>query len=163
MFEYDVQVPLDVEDLSPPQDRGTVTVYDVAFASPRGGRVSAFLVVPCEPADNALAGLLFPRDDYRQAGLNYFPINLEVRDSVKLLFVFSLVLYAASIALYFVGDYAWLYLVMANILGIGMVYAGFRLVRSHDSSDAWRLYRLSSFPYLGVLFLVMCLDIIIIA
>ena len=103
------------------------------------------------------------RDDYRQAGLNYFPINLEVRDSVKLLFVFSLVLYAVSIALYFIGDYAWLYLVLANILGIVMVYAGFRLARSHDSKDAWRLYRLSSFPYLGMLFLVMCLDIIIIS
>jgi heme o synthase len=99
------------------------------------------------------------RDDYRQAGLNYFPINLEVKDSIKVLLVFSLVLYAVSIAIYFVGNFSWLYLVFANILGIVMVFATVRLVFSRAAGDAWRLYRLSSFPYLGVIFLVMCLDI----
>ncbi len=99
------------------------------------------------------------REDYLQAGLNYFPISLEVKDSVKVLLVFSLVLYAASIALYFIGSFAWLYLVLANILGIVMVYAGSRLVITSAAKDAWRLYRLSAFPYLGLIFLVMCLDI----
>ena len=51
------------------------------------------------------------REDYLQAGLKYFPMSLEVKDSVKVLLVFSLVLYAASIALYFIGGFAWLYLV----------------------------------------------------
>jgi len=99
------------------------------------------------------------REDYRQAGLDYFPINLEVRHSVKILLVFSLLLYAASIALYFIGDFSWLYLALANILGIVMVYASCRLVVSGAAGDSWRLYRLSAFPYLGVIFLVMCLDI----
>ncbi len=99
------------------------------------------------------------REDYLQAGLSYFPISLEVKDSVKVLLAFSLVLYAASIALYFVGGFAWLYLVLANILGIVMVYAASRLVISDATKDAWRLYRLSTFPYLGLIFLVMCLDI----
>ena len=99
------------------------------------------------------------REDYLQAGLNYFPINIEVRDAVRVLLVFSLALYAASIALYFIGSFAWLYLALANILGIVMVYAGSRLVISHATQDAWRLYRLSAFPYLGLIFLVMCLDI----
>ena len=40
-----------------------------------------------------------------------------------------------------------------------MVFATARLVASHAARDAWRLYRLSSFPYLGAIFLVMCLDI----
>jgi len=99
------------------------------------------------------------RDEYLQAGLNYFPINLEVKDSVKVLLVFSIVLYAVSIALYFIGHFAWLYLTLANILGVVMVYAGSRLVIFHTAGDAWRLYKLSTFPYLGLIFLVMCLDI----
>ena len=99
------------------------------------------------------------REDYLRAGLSYFPINLEVKDSVKVLLAFSLVLYAVSIALYFAGGFAWLYLVLANILGIVMVYAVSRLVISDATKDAWRLYRLSAFPYLGLIFLVMCLDI----
>ncbi len=99
------------------------------------------------------------RDDYRRAGLDYFPINLEVRDSVKVLLVFAVALYAVSIALYFAGDFTWLYLALANILGIGMVLATARLLISRAAGDAWRLFRLSSFPYLGLVFLAMCLDI----
>ena len=99
------------------------------------------------------------RDDYKQAGINYFPINLDVKDLVKVLLAFAVMLYAASIALYFVGDFRWLYLMLANLLGMLMVYATSRLVFSPTAKDAWRLYRLSAFPYLGVIFLVMCLDI----
>jgi len=99
------------------------------------------------------------REDYLQAGLSYFPISCEVKNSVKVLLVFSLILYAASIALYFVGSFAWLYLALANLLGMMMVYASFRLVISGAAKDAWRLYKLSAFPYLGIIFFIMCLDI----
>ncbi len=99
------------------------------------------------------------REDYLQAGLSYFPISYEVRNSVKVLLVFSLVLYAVSITLYFIGSFSWLYLVLANLLGVIMVYSSSRLVISSATKNAWRLYRLSAFPYLGLIFLVMCLDI----
>jgi len=99
------------------------------------------------------------RDDYLGAGLDYFPMNVEVRESVKVLLIFSLVLYMTSIALYFIGSFGWLYLLLANLLGIMMVYASSRLVVSSASRDAWRLYKLSSFPYLGLIFSTMCLDI----
>ncbi len=99
------------------------------------------------------------RDDYLQAGLYYFPISYEVKNSVKILLVFSLLLYAVSVALYFVGGFGWLYLVAANLLGVMMVYASARLVISSAAKSAWRLYKLSAFPYLGIIFLVMCLDI----
>ncbi len=99
------------------------------------------------------------REDYLGAGLGYFPMNWEARQSVKVLLVFAIMLYMASIALYFAGGFAWLYLVLANLLGILTVYSSWRLVVSSASRDAWRLYRLSAFPYLGVIFLAMCLDI----
>ncbi len=98
------------------------------------------------------------REDYLQAGLSYFPISLAVKDSVKVLLVFSLVLYATSIALYFIGSFAWVYLISVNLLGIIMVCASSRLVIYSNTRNAWRLYKLSSFPYLGLIFLVMCLD-----
>ena len=99
------------------------------------------------------------REDYLQAGLDFFPISLETNTAVKVLLAFSLMLYAASIVLYFVGNFHWLYLVSVNLLGVMMVYASSRLVISGGTKDAWRLYKLSSFPYLGIIFLVMCLDI----
>lgn len=99
------------------------------------------------------------REDYLQAGLNYFPISCSVVTSVKFLLVFSLLLYATSLTLYFIGSFAWLYLLVLNLLGIIMVYASSRLVIRGAAKDAWRLYKLSAFPYLGIIFLVMCLDI----
>jgi protoheme IX farnesyltransferase len=105
--------------------------------------------------------IIVNREDYLQAGLDYFPISFEVKGAVKILMIFSLVLYAASIALYFIGSFAWLYLALANVLGIVMIYASSRLVISNATKDAWRLYRLSAFPYLGLIFLVMCLDIVL--
>ena len=99
------------------------------------------------------------REDYLSAGQSYFPVNREVGQAVKVLLVFCLVLYGASIGLYFVGGFGWLYLIVAILLGAIMVYASSRLVVSSSSQDAWRLYKLSAFPYLGLIFLTMCLDI----
>ena len=99
------------------------------------------------------------RQDYLGAGLNFFPISWEVKDSVKILMAFSLVLYATSIGLYFVGNFGWLYLVLANLLSITMVYASWRLMVSITSHNAWKLYKLSAFPYLGLIFLAMCFDL----
>ncbi|MFC1870208.1 protoheme IX farnesyltransferase [Chloroflexota bacterium] len=99
------------------------------------------------------------REDYLNAGITYFPMSREAGDAVKVLLVFALVLGFTSIALYFIGDFGWLYLILAGLLSIMMVYASTRLVISSDSQDAWKLYKLSSFPYLGLIFVAMCLDI----
>ncbi|MFC2063130.1 protoheme IX farnesyltransferase [Chloroflexota bacterium] len=103
--------------------------------------------------------MIVNRDDYLNAGLSYFPLNIAVRKAVWVLFGFSLVLYAASIVLYFVGGFGWLYLAAANILGVIIVYGSTRMAVSSAPRDTWRLYKLSAFPYLGVIFLVMCMDI----
>ncbi len=99
------------------------------------------------------------REDYLSAGISYFPVSQEVRKVVKLLLVLSLLLYASSIAVYFVGSFTWLYLVLAILLGSVLTYTSLRLVISTSSQDSWRLYKLSAFPYLGLIFLFMCLDI----
>ncbi len=99
------------------------------------------------------------REDYLGAGLSYFPMSREVKEAVKVLLVFCVMLYAAAIALFFIGSFTWLYLLLANLLGITMVFAGSRLVISSASRNAWRLYKLSAFPYLGLIFLTMSLDV----
>ena len=99
------------------------------------------------------------REDYIGAGLTYFPMSRAASDAVKVLLVFSLVLCFASVALYFVGGFTLLYLIVASLLSIVMLYATARLVISGTSNNAWKLYKISAFPYLGVIFLAMCLDI----
>lgn len=99
------------------------------------------------------------REDYISAGLTYFPLSWQTNQAIKVLLLFSLVLLMTSLALYFVGGFTFLYLVTVSLLGTVMVYATLRLVLSRASRDAWRLYKLSAIPYLGVTFLVMSLDV----
>jgi len=99
------------------------------------------------------------REDYRQAGITYFPLSWEAKDAIKVLLGLSVLLYGSSIGLYHFSDLGLPYLVVANILGILMVLATARLVVSGASHDAWRLYKLTAFPYLGIMFLTMGLNL----
>ena len=98
------------------------------------------------------------REDYLQAGVEYFPVTWKARDAVKVLMVLAVLLYAASIALWAYGNFGWLYFAVANILSMAMLYANFRLLRSVLSRDAWKVYKLSAFPYLGLIFIALCLN-----
>jgi protoheme IX farnesyltransferase len=99
------------------------------------------------------------REDYLNAGLSYFPLSRPVRDVVKILFGLSILLYTVSVLIYLAAGFHLLYLVVANILGVLMIYANARLLFSKTSTSAWRVYKLSAFPYLGIIFLTMGLDI----
>ncbi|MFP3975145.1 MAG: protoheme IX farnesyltransferase [Dehalococcoidia bacterium] len=99
------------------------------------------------------------REDYRSAGLRYFPLSHDPNEVVKVFPWLAVAIYGCSMALYFVGDFKQIYLVVTNILGILLVYASLRLNLSYSWRDAWRVYKISAFPYLGVLFLGICLDV----
>jgi len=98
------------------------------------------------------------REDYRSAGLHYFPLNWQVKDSVKLLFGLSFLLYLVSVFVFFAGGFHLPYLIVANILGILMISACGRLLSSQSSKSAWQVYKLTAFPYLGIIFITMCFD-----
>ncbi len=98
------------------------------------------------------------RDEYIEADIAYFPLTLSDRNAIHLLFFLSILLYAVSLLLWHVADFGWLFFGFANITGAIMVWAGVRLIRQGQSKDSWRVYKLSSFPYLGVIFLAMCLN-----
>ncbi len=44
-FDYDQKAPLDIQEIGVAR-RGEVTVHDISYASPKGGRVTAYLVIP---------------------------------------------------------------------------------------------------------------------
>lgn len=51
-FDYDRRAPLDLIEAGK-ERRGRVVVHDVSYASPKGGRVPAYLVVPDNPGPHA--------------------------------------------------------------------------------------------------------------
>jgi protoheme IX farnesyltransferase len=98
------------------------------------------------------------REDYLNADLHYFPLSWPVKDVVKILFGLSILLYMVSMLIYLFGGFHLLYPVVANILGVSMIYANARLLFSKTSTAAWRVYKISAFPYLGIIFLTMALN-----
>jgi dienelactone hydrolase len=60
-FDYDNKAPLDVKEIGV-DDRDGVKVHDITYASPKGGRVTAYLVVPA--GKGPFAGLVFMHPDY---------------------------------------------------------------------------------------------------
>jgi dienelactone hydrolase len=56
LFSYDARAPLDVREAKIDR-RGGAEVHDLSYASPRGGRVPAYLVVP--PGPGPFAGLVY--------------------------------------------------------------------------------------------------------
>jgi dienelactone hydrolase len=44
-FDYDSKAPLDIQETGV-EHRGSVAIHDISYASPKGGRVPAYLVVP---------------------------------------------------------------------------------------------------------------------
>ena len=98
------------------------------------------------------------REDYLQAGVAYFPVTWRVKDAIKVLMPLSVLLYVASIALWYFSNFGWLYFAVANVLGSVMIYANYNLLSSGMARDAWKVYKLSAFPYLGLIFIGMCLN-----
>jgi hypothetical protein len=56
LVDYDAKAALDFHD-NGAQDVGGIKVHDVSYASPKGGSVPAFLVVP--PGHGPFAGIIF--------------------------------------------------------------------------------------------------------
>jgi dienelactone hydrolase len=55
-FDYDSTEPLDIQEKSVRQENG-IEVHDISFASPRGSRVTAYLIVPA--GKGPFAGIIF--------------------------------------------------------------------------------------------------------
>jgi protoheme IX farnesyltransferase len=102
--------------------------------------------------------MLAKRHEYVNAGLTYFPLNLKRTTVVNVLFVLSVCLSVTALTLFFITDFKVLYVSVAVMMGTLMVLANIRLLKSNNSVAAWKLYKLSSFPYLGFIFFAMCLD-----
>lgn len=83
MFDYERSLPLDVKEVGV-EDKGGVSVRDISYASPKGGRVTAYLVVPA--SKGKFAGLIFMhgRPGSRNAFLNE-ALSLAKAGAVSLL------------------------------------------------------------------------------
>ncbi|MBN1376234.1 MAG: protoheme IX farnesyltransferase [Dehalococcoidia bacterium] len=99
------------------------------------------------------------RTDYENAGLHYFPLSLKDHTVIWMLSIISFALAIVAFLVYWLtGKFNLLYLVVSSILSLVMLYANIRLLFDPTSRNAWKVYKISAFPYLGIIFLVMAVD-----
>jgi protoheme IX farnesyltransferase len=70
-------------------------------------------------------------------------------------------MYLLSVALYFAGGFGLLYLTVALVFGLFVTVSNFVLALQPSQERAWVMFKLSS-PYLGVLFLALALDVLLV-
>jgi protoheme IX farnesyltransferase len=98
------------------------------------------------------------RDDYLCAGVNIFPLDRSPRLVHWLSFGLSLTMYGTSLALWRWGGFGWPYFAIANAVGPLMVAASLRMLLTARPADAYRTFRLSAYPFLGLTFLGLAAD-----
>lgn len=104
--------------------------------------------------------MLANRRDYEQAGLHYFPLSWKDGSVIRLLVVMSLLLSLAAALIYVLsGQFHWLYLAACTVLSLLMVAASLRLLFSPTSQNSWSVYKFTAFPYLGIIFTAMVVDL----
>ena len=102
--------------------------------------------------------MLACKDDYLGAGVRTFPLTWGERQARGVLLALAILVYGLSQAIFLVGGFSRAYFIVATGLGWLLVLASYRMLALPQGRGAWQLYKLASFPYLGLLFITLGLD-----
>jgi len=86
------------------------------------------------------------------------PAVFDLTRTLRCIAATVLLMYLASIALYFVGGFGWLYLAIALISGLLISVGNLLLFFRPSPRNAWLMFKFSS-PYLFILFTGMMADV----
>lgn len=103
--------------------------------------------------------MLAYRSDYIKAGVNIFPLTRGLNLTYRLSLALTIALYIDSLFLWWVGGFGWLYFVIANIVGLWMLYSVGKLTFGGHQRDAFRTFKFSAYPFLGFTFVGLVIDI----
>jgi heme o synthase len=85
------------------------------------------------------------------------PVVVGEKKTAQYIALNTLLLVPLSLALVPFG-FGLLYLVVAGLLGFGMILVDLQLVANPTKNQAWTAFKFSS-PYLAIVFLAMALDV----
>jgi len=100
---------------------------------------------------------LYRAEDYRKAGLPMLPITHGPEFTRLQVFLYTLVLFAATLLPFTYRMSGWIYLLAAVVLGAWFIVLAFRLWRDYSDSLARRTFRFSIW-HLSLLFAALLLD-----
>jgi heme o synthase len=101
------------------------------------------------------------RDDYARAGVPMLPVVAGHEETARQILLYTIVMVAVTLVFGPIGGMGWIYLTAALVLGgIFLAYA-VRLRRTASVAVAMQLFRYS-ITYLGLLFVAMAVDAVVI-
>ncbi|MDP1901644.1 MAG: heme o synthase [Rubrivivax sp.] len=100
---------------------------------------------------------LYRAEDYRKAGLPMLPITHGPEFTRLQVFLYTIVLFAATLLPFVQGMSGFIYLIAALLLGVGFMAYGWMLWRDYSEALARRTFRFSIW-HLSLLFAALLLD-----
>ncbi len=94
---------------------------------------------------------------YEGVGVPMLPVVAGVQATSRAIMANSIALVASSVLLFSVGDFGYLYLATALVLGSLLLYSDYLLMVKNSAAMAWRAYKFTA-PYLLLLSLAMVAD-----
>jgi len=95
--------------------------------------------------------------DYARVGIPMLPVVVGEKKTAQYIALNTFLLVPLSLALVPFG-FGLVYLVVASLLGLGMILVDVKLAMSPTKARAWTAFKFSS-PYLAIVFLAMALDV----
>jgi protoheme IX farnesyltransferase len=97
------------------------------------------------------------RKDYERAGVPMLPVVRGERATHVQIVLYTVIVAAASLGLFFIHALGYVYLVSALALGLALLWYAIRLVVTGTLKDAHKMFWFSNY-YLALLFAVMVID-----
>ena len=101
------------------------------------------------------------RNDYIRANVNIFPIHRTAYYTRWVSLILAIALWSAGNLLWILTPFGIIYATVANGISIMMIVACIQMINQGSSIASYRLFNLSTYPFLGVTFLALTADHVI--
>lgn len=100
---------------------------------------------------------IFTKDDYKRARVPMLPVVTKLKTALRCIVSTIVLMIPFSLWIFFEGGFGLVYLAIAGIFGIWVLYINVKLFLHPDDEMAYRAFKISS-PYLFALFFAMIVD-----
>jgi len=100
---------------------------------------------------------IFTKEDYKRARVPMLPVVTKLKTALRCIVSTIVLMIPFSLWIFFEGGFGLVYLAVAGIFGIWVLYINVKLFLHPDDKMAYRAFKISS-PYLFALFFAMMVD-----
>lgn len=122
--------------------------------------VVLFLVIFFWTPPHSWALAIRHADDYRAAGVPMLPVVVSLRETVRAMIAYSVILAITTLALIPIAGMGWVYSMTALVFGVAFVIGAVRLGDNPSEARSMRFFSFS-ITYVTVLFLALTVDVLV--